>query len=107
VTIVGENGLKAEAEKLAEKFSGRYSELMNELGELRRKKSEKKAEIEASQDAIERVSYFKPKISNEFQCPACYVYRRLHSPLRPIHPSTEVFQCATCKRTYPPYSEQG
>ena len=79
MTIVGENGLMAEAETLADAFKSRYSELVNELNELLRRKSEKEALIEASQDAIERVKDFKPRINNEFQCPACHVYRKLVS----------------------------
>ena len=45
MTIVGENGLMAEAETLADAFKSRYSELVNELNELLRRKSEKEALI--------------------------------------------------------------
>jgi sugar-specific transcriptional regulator TrmB len=108
MTIVGEGGLKAEAECLADRLR---SELRNELNELQRKldelqriKSEKEAEIEASHDARERVRNFTPRINNEFQCPACYVYRKLESPIRPIPQSEDVFRCVTCAMTYPPFS---
>jgi hypothetical protein len=104
MTIVGENGLMAEAETLADAFKSRYSELVNELNELLRRKSEKEALIEASQDAIERVKDFKPRINNEFQCPACYVYRKLESPIRPTPQAEDVFRCVTCAMTYPPFS---
>jgi hypothetical protein len=96
MTIVGENGLMAEAETLADAFKSRYSELVNELNELLRRKSEKEALIEASQDAIERVKDFKPRINNEFQCPA--------SPIRPTPQAEDVFRCVTCAMTYPPFS---
>jgi predicted nuclease with TOPRIM domain len=86
-TIVGKHGLKALAEELADEFNSRHSTLLNELSELERKKSEKGDEIKASEDAVERVRNFQPEINDELQCPECYVFCRLQSPIRPMHHS--------------------
>jgi hypothetical protein len=91
--------IEEDAQGIAAHERGRAADLHRQYLELKTQVDELKSQYDAAITAANRLSSFKSKTSEGYQCPSCWIKRNIQVLIlpKPSQTNDDIFECVSCK----------